>query len=183
MIADVKMSPVNSLLKKKLITEEKRVVRSDPFADITIIRTSPLEPNPEQAKALETIYEVLADHEEKHVVLVHGVTSSGKTEVYLQTIAKVLEMGREAIVLVPEISLTPQTVQRFRARFGDMVSVLHSRLTERERFDEWSKINDGLVKIVVGARSALFAPFHKLGLIVVDEEHEGTYKQSESPAL
>ncbi len=175
------MSPVNSLLKKKIITEEKRVVRRDPFADIKIIRTLPLTPNPEQEKALQTIYGVLENPEDKHVVLIHGITSSGKTEVYLQAIARVLEMGREAIVLVPEISLTPQTVQRFRARFGDLVSVLHSRLTEGERFDEWSKINDGLVKIVVGARSALFAPFRNLGLIVVDEEHEGTYKQSESP--
>ncbi|MCK4982834.1 MAG: primosomal protein N', partial [Victivallaceae bacterium] len=179
--ADVTMSPVNSLLKKNIINEEKRVVRRDPFADITIIRTKPLDPNPEQAKALDTIYKVLENPEDKHVVLIHGITSSGKTEVYLQTIARVLETGKEAIVLVPEISLTPQTVQRFRARFGDLVSVLHSRLTERERFDEWSKINDGLVKIVVGARSALFAPFRNLGLIVVDEEHEGTYKQSESP--
>ena len=179
--AGVKMSPVNSLLKKNIISEEKRVVRRDPFADIKIIRTKPLEANPEQAKALHIIYGVLENPADKHVVLVHGVTSSGKTEVYLQAIARVLDSGKEAIVLVPEISLTPQTVQRFRARFGDLVSVLHSRLTERERFDEWSKINDGLVKIVVGARSALFAPFRNLGLIVVDEEHEGTYKQSESP--
>ncbi|MFA6713925.1 MAG: primosomal protein N' [Victivallaceae bacterium] len=177
----VTASTVKTLLKKNIIAEEKRIVRRDPFADITIVRSTPLTLNPEQAKALEKICEVLENHEERHVVLVHGVTSSGKTELYLQTIAKVLERGQEAIVLVPEISLTPQTVQRFRARFGDLVSVLHSRLTEGERFDEWSKINDGLVKIVVGARSALFAPFRKLGLIVVDEEHEGTYKQSESP--
>lgn len=175
------MSPVDTLLKKGLISEEKRVVRRDPFADITIVRSQPLKPNEEQANALKTIHKVIENPEEKHVVLIHGVTSSGKTEVYLQSISKVLEMGKEAIVLVPEISLTPQTVQRFRARFGDLVSVLHSRLTEGERFDEWSKINDGLVKIVVGARSALFAPFRKLGLIVVDEEHEGTYKQGETP--
>jgi primosomal protein N' (replication factor Y) len=175
------MSPINSLLKKNLINEEKRVVRRDPFSDVVITRSKPLTPNAEQAKALEKICEVIQNPEDKHVVLIHGVTSSGKTEVYLQSIAKVLELGKEAIVLVPEISLTPQTVQRFRSRFGDLVSVLHSRLTEGERFDEWSKINDGLVKIVVGARSALFAPFRNLGLIVVDEEHEGTYKQSETP--
>ena len=179
--ADVSMSPVNTLLKDKLITEEKHVVRRDPFADITVVRTQPLTPNPEQRKALETIYRVMENPGDKHVVLIHGVTSSGKTEVYLQAIARVLDMGKEAIVLVPEISLTPQTVQRFRARFGDLVSVMHSQLTEGERFDEWSKVNDGLVKIVVGARSALFAPFRNLGLIVVDEEHEGTYKQSEAP--
>ncbi|MDD5728761.1 MAG: primosomal protein N', partial [Victivallales bacterium] len=179
--AEVSMSPVNTLLKKGVITEERRVVRNDPFADVTILRTEPLRLNPEQAQALDKICGLLEDHEERHVILIHGVTSSGKTEVYLQAIARVLAQGEEAIVLVPEISLTPQTVQRFRARFGDLVSVLHSRLTERERFDEWSKINDGLVKIAIGARSALFAPFRKLGLIVVDEEHESTYKQGESP--
>ncbi|MDD5697520.1 MAG: primosomal protein N' [Victivallaceae bacterium] len=179
--AGVTMSPVNSLLKKNIISEEKRIVRRDPFADITVVRSQPLTPNPEQAKALQTISGVLANPGDRHVVLIHGVTGSGKTEIYLQTIARILETGREAIVLVPEISLTPQTVQRFRARFGDLVCVLHSRLTEGERFDEWSKINDGLVKIVVGARSALFAPFRNLGLIVVDEEHESTYKQNEAP--
>ena len=108
-------------------------------------------------------------------------TCSGKTEVYLQAIAKALEQGGEAIVLVPEISLTPQTVERFRARFGDMVSVLHSGLSEGERHDEWMKVHSGRVRIAVGARSALFAPFTKLKLIVVDEEHEQSYKQSEAP--
>ena len=116
-----------------------------------------------------------------HVLLLHGVTNSGKTEVYLQAIGEALELGRSAIVLVPEISLTPQTVRRFRARFGDRLSVLHSRLTDGERFDEWNRIRDGEVQIAVGARSALFAPFSNLGLIVVDEEHESSYKQSEAP--
>lgn len=90
-------------------------------------------------------------------------------------------MGKSAIVLVPEISLTPQTVRRFRARFGDQLSVLHSRLSDGERFDEWNRINNGEVQIAVGARSALFAPFRNLGLIIVDEEHESSYKQSEAP--
>ena len=92
-----------------------------------------------------------------------GVTNSGKTEVYLQCIAKVLEEGKSAIVLVPEISLTPQTLRRFRSRFGDALSVLHSRLSERERYDEWNRINEGKVRIAIGARSALFAPFRNLG--------------------
>jgi primosomal protein N' (replication factor Y) len=175
------MSSVNTLLKKGLINEDKRVVRRDPFADVSIVPTIPMEPTPEQSKALIKIFEMLEDPGDKHTLLLYGVTNSGKTEVYLQAIAKAIELGKEAIVLVPEISLTPQTVRRFRARFGDMVSVLHSRLTEGERFDEWSKVNEGLVKIVVGARSALFAPFRNLGLIIVDEEHESSYKQSESP--
>ena len=115
------------------------------------------------------------------MLLLHGVTNSGKTEVYLQAIGEALELGRSAIVLVPEISLTPQTVRRFRARFGDRLSVLHSRLTDRERFDEWTRIREGEVQIAVGARSALFAPFSNLGLIIVDEEHESSYKQSEAP--
>ncbi|QSH42174.1 primosomal protein N' [Lentisphaerota bacterium ZTH] len=175
------ISPVKTLLKNGLISEEKRVVRRDPFADVTIIADQPQTPTAEQKIALDKIYAMLEDNSTKHTLLLHGVTSSGKTEVYLQAISRALENGREAIVLVPEIALTPQTVRRFRARFGDMVSVLHSRLTEGERFDEWSKINDGLVKIAVGARSALFAPFQKLGLIIVDEEHESSYKQGEAP--
>ncbi len=116
-----------------------------------------------------------------HTILLNGVTGSGKTEVYLQTIAKVLEEDKDVIVLVPEISLTPQTVERFRGRFGDKVSVLHSGLSDRDRFDEWIKVSRGQVKIAVGARSALFAPFKNLGLIVVDEEHETSYKQDKDP--
>jgi primosomal protein N' (replication factor Y) len=172
---------IGTLLKKKLICEEKRVVRRDPYADVSIMPTLPQIPTAEQSAALNTIAAMLAKPDQKHTILIHGVTGSGKTEIYLQAIASIIEQDKEAIVLVPEISLTPQTVRRFRARFGDMVSVIHSRLTEGERFDEWSKINDGLVKIVIGARSALFAPFRKLGLIVVDEEHDNSYKQSEAP--
>ncbi len=115
------------------------------------------------------------------VVVVDGVTGSGKTEVYLQAIRRVLERGRSACVLVPEISLTPQTVGRFRSRFGDLVAVLHSRLSAGERFDQWSLLSSGQAKVVVGARSALFAPMRDLGLIVIDEEHESSYKQGKSP--
>src|SRR5690606_41889364 len=113
--------------------------------------------------------------------LLRGVTGSGKTEVYLQAIARCLEPGREAIVLVPEISLTPQMVDRFKGRFGDRVAVLHSRLSQGERYDEWRKIHRGQVSVAVGARSAVFAPFTKIGLIIIDEEHESSYKQEESP--
>lgn len=115
------------------------------------------------------------------VILLDGVTGSGKTEVYLRAIEQTLEGGRSACVLVPEISLTPQTVGRFRTRFGDDVAVLHSRLTPGERFDQWDMVREGRARVVVGARSALFAPFRDLGLIVIDEEHEGSYKQGSSP--
>ncbi len=120
------------------------------------------------------------------VFLLHGVTGSGKTEVYLQALAHVMEQGKGGIVLVPEISLTPQTVERFKARFSSgplqtLVAVLHSHLSAGERHDEWHKIRQGRARIVIGARSAIFAPVEPLGLIIVDEEHEHTYKQEESP--
>ncbi|WP_302964099.1 primosomal protein N' [uncultured Adlercreutzia sp.] len=116
-----------------------------------------------------------------HVVLVDGVTGSGKTEVYLRAIEEVLVEGRTAIVLVPEISLTPQTVGRFRGRFGDAVAVMHSRMSDGERFDQWDFIKSGAARVVVGARSALFTPLFNVGLIVIDEEHEGSYKQDSAP--
>src|SRR5213079_2752904 len=118
--------------------------------------------------------------------LLHGVTGSGKTEVYLQAIAHALQQGKGTIVLVPEISLTPQTVERFKARFSSgklqtLVAVLHSHLSTGERHDEWHKIRQGRARIVIGARSAIFAPIDPLGLIIVDEEHEHSYKQEETP--
>ena len=115
------------------------------------------------------------------VVVVDGITGSGKTEVYLRAISQVLAAGKGAIVLVPEISLTPQTVGRFRARFGDDVAVLHSRLTAGERFDQWDFVRTGAVHVVVGTRSALFAPLADIGLVIIDEEHEDSYKQESSP--
>ena len=125
-------------------------------------------------------------HPPSSTFLLHGVTGSGKTEVYLQAIAHALEQGKGAIVLVPEISLTPQTVERFKARFSSgklqtLVAVLHSHLSAGERHDEWHKIRQGRARIVIGARSAIFAPVEPLGLIIVDEEHEHTYKQEEAP--
>ena len=116
-----------------------------------------------------------------HVVVLDGVTGSGKTEVYLQAIEEVLLEGRTAIVLVPEISLTPQTVARFRGRFGDLVAVLHSRMSQGERYDQWDFIRSGSARVVVGARSALFAPLSDVGLIIIDEEHETSYKQDQAP--
>ncbi len=177
----VSESGLKTLVRDGLAATEKRAVRRDPFAGREVITARPMPPTPEQQQALDRIDRMLAGQESKHVLLLHGVTNSGKTEVYLQAIARTLELGKSAIVLVPEISLTPQTVRRFRSRFGDKLSVLHSGLTDGERYDEWHRISRGEVSIAVGARSALFAPFHNLGLIVIDEEHENSYKQSEAP--
>ena len=132
-----------------------------------------------QKDALEAIH--TAQQNSGGVVVVDGVTGSGKTEVYLQAIRDVLALGKTACVLVPEISLTPQTVGRFRSRFGDMVAVLHSRLSVGERYDQWDRVRQGDARVVVGARSALFAPLQNVGLIVIDEEHESSYKQGSSP--
>ena len=176
----VTQAVVRTLEKKGFVVIEDRVVERDPFADDIILPSVPLRLTAEQASALAAIV-ASAEARDGAVILLHGVTGSGKTEVYLQAIQRCLEWGREAIVLVPEIALTPQTCERFRARFGDHVSVLHSGLSDGERFDEWTRVHQGRSRIVVGARSALFAPFRNLGLIVVDEEHENTYKQEESP--
>lgn len=137
-----------------------------------------------QSAALAAIVDRLdsqAGDDKENVVVVDGITGSGKTEVYLRAIQACLEQGRSACVLVPEIALTPQTVGRFRARFGDDVAVIHSRLSTGERFDQWDLVRQGAVRVVVGTRSALFAPLSDLGLIIIDEEHENSYKQDSSP--
>ena len=172
---------VRKLEDKNLIEIAPRVTERDPYANEQFVPTTPLKLNFEQAKALENIVV-----ERGRVFLLHGVTGSGKTEVYLQAIARALEDGKGSIVLVPEISLTPQTVERFKARFSSgplqtLVAVLHSHLSAGERHDEWHKIRQGRAKIVIGARSAIFAPVEPLGLIIVDEEHEHSYKQEEAP--
>jgi len=146
-----------------------------------IEKSSPLALTGEQDKALKSVLSKI-DKEDYRVFLLHGITASGKTEVYLQAIEKVLAHGKTSIVLVPEISLTPQTVERFTSRFGkDKVAVLHSALVGSKRYGEWKRIKDGEAKIVVGARSAVFSPVKNLGLIIIDEEHETSYKQEDSP--
>jgi len=142
--------------------------------------TEHLPPTEEQGKALKTVWHDI-EKNKHNVYLLHGVTGSGKTEVYLQAIAKALDKKKTSIVLVPEISLTPQAIERFKARFKEHVAVLHSHLTQAQRFSEWNKIKSGESSIVVGARSAVFAPVKNLGLIVVDEEHEASYKQQDAP--
>lgn len=171
---------VKALIDKGLLKESEEEVYRDPYQDRMFKKTEPLPLTEEQAQAYEAIAEAIED--KRHdVFLLHGVTGSGKTEVYLQSIEKVLEAGKEAIVLVPEISLTPQMVNRFKGRFGSQVAVLHSGLSTGEKYDEWRKIHRKEVRLVVGARSAIFAPFENLGMIIIDEEHETSYKQEEMP--
>ncbi|HEY8361961.1 MAG TPA: primosomal protein N' [Tissierellaceae bacterium] len=136
---------------------------------------------PSQLEVFQRIMDSFYGKNKSNKFLLHGVTGSGKTEIYLQLVEEMLKLGKDSIILVPEISLTPQTIDRFVGRFGEQVAVLHSKLSYGERFDEWRKIKEGKVKIVVGARSALFAPFNNLGLIIIDEEHESTYKSSQNP--
>jgi primosomal protein N' (replication factor Y) len=193
------MAPVKTLARRGIVTIAPAAIRRDPLVHREILKTEPLKLMPEQRAALDLVCEVIErqcrlksgpgavepaegrQSKDPHVVLLYGVTGSGKTEVYLQAIEKVLAKGMGAVVLVPEISLTPQTVERFVGRFGPRVAVLHSNLSEGERHDEWHRVRDGKADIVVGARSAVFAPMANLGLIVVDEEHEPTYKQDDAP--
>ena len=199
---------LKTLAEKGAATIEKRRMRRDPLANRKILPSHPLPLMDEQAVVLRQIFELMgcgsavsevcgagatraapaagssrtgATDIAPKPLLIFGVTGSGKTEVYLQAIARMLEQGRGAIVLVPEIALTPQTVQRFASRFGNRIAVLHSALGEGERFDEWHRIRTGEAVVVVGPRSAVFAPVKNLGLIVVDEEHEPSYKQDETP--
>ncbi|MED1531558.1 primosomal protein N' [Bacillus altitudinis] len=171
---------IKALIQEGLLTESYEEIYRDPYRDRKFTPSTPLDLTTEQAEAAKPIHQVVSD--EKHeTFLLHGVTGSGKTEIYLQTIDHVLQKGKEAIVLVPEISLTPQMVQRFKERFGSNVAVLHSGLSTGEKYDEWRKIHRKEVKLVVGARSAVFAPFENLGMIIIDEEHESSYKQEEMP--
>jgi primosomal protein N' (replication factor Y) (superfamily II helicase) len=191
--ADTTSGTVRRLEERGLVSITSCISERDPYAAEVILPTQPLPLNSEQAVALGRILEAMdalrtgkVDPPVKSSFLLHGVTGSGKTEIYLQAIAHALEQGQGAIVLVPEIALTPQTVERFKARFSSgplqtMVAVLHSHLSGGERHDEWHKIRQGRARIVIGARSAIFAPVEPLGLIIVDEEHEHSYKQEEAP--
>lgn len=152
----------------------------DPYGDKTLQATTPKQLTPEQQRAVEQIDQAITD-KNATTFLLEGVTGSGKTEVYLQTIAHALSQGRSALMLVPEISLTPQMVQRVKERFGKDVAMLHSALSDGERYDEWRRIERKEAKVVVGARSAIFAPLDDLGLIIIDEEHEASYKQEDMP--
>jgi primosomal protein N' (replication factor Y) len=173
-------SVVRRLVDRKILAVTELEVRRDPYAGETSAPPDDLKPTLQQADALE---QILADTDEPRyrTHLIQGVTGSGKTLIYIKAVAQAVEHGRGAIVLIPEISLTPQTVSRFRAHFGDQVAVLHSGLSEGERYDAWRDLREGRKRIVVGARSAIFAPVQDLGVIVVDEEHDSSYKQ-DNPA-
>jgi primosomal protein N' (replication factor Y) len=200
-LAGTTAATVRGLEDKGLVSISNQISERDPYAREHILPTQSIIVNASQARALAEITSAMENAQEQkegepaasssgpqssRTFLLHGVTGSGKTEVYLQAIAHALERGKGAIVLVPEIALTPQTVERFKARFSSgslqtLVAVLHSHLSTGERHDEWHKIRQGRARIVIGARSAIFAPVDPLGLIIVDEEHEHSYKQEEAP--
>jgi len=188
--ANTTAQTLRRLEDKGFIHIASQISERDPYARDIILPTQPLALNADQQRAVAEITGAagagVGADKPRPVFLLHGVTGSGKTEVYLQAIAHALQQGKGAIVLVPEISLTPQTVERFKARFSagaarTLVAVLHSHLSTGERHDEWHKIRQGRARIVIGARSAVFAPVDPLGLIIVDEEHENSYKQEEAP--
>ncbi|WP_276880583.1 primosomal protein N' [Anaerococcus tetradius] len=167
-------SSLNSLVNKNIILIEKKEADKEIKSSFDQYRKFDL--NEEQERAFNTIKSKKNGH-----FLLYGVTGSGKTEIFLQMVEEVIKDGKEAIILVPEISLTPQTIERFKGRFKEKIAIMHSRLTPREKFNQWRMINNGEVKIVIGARSAIFAPFKNLGIIIIDEEHDGSYISSNDP--
>ena len=178
--ANTSLTTLHALQRKNLIELQSIEITRNPWDSQLIEKTEPLPLNSYQINAVAEIHHAIEANLPK-TFLLHGVTGSGKTEVYLHIIATVLSKKKRAIILIPEISLTPQTVSRFVGRFGANVAVLHSRLSDGERYDQWQKVRSGEAPIVIGARSAIFAPVPNLGLIVIDEEHETSYKQDSSP--
>ena len=181
LLADVSRAVIKTLEKNDYIELVAKKVERNPFMNKKVDKDKNLELTDEQEKAYETIWEAAQDHLYSEFLL-FGVTGSGKTEIYMQLIEKILQEGKTSIMLVPEISLTPQTVDRFISRFGEeQIAVLHSKLSAGERYDQWNKIKETRAKIVIGARSAIFAPIENLGLIIIDEEHDGSYKSETTP--
>lgn len=177
---DLTSSVLNSAVKKGWLKRKAVEVYRDPLAGFDDHKPTKITLNDEQQNALDQIAQKI-DQQKSKTFLLEGITGSGKTEVYLHAISEALAQGRNALMLVPEISLTPQMVRQVRARFGQEVAVLHSALSEGEKYDEWRRIRRGETKVVVGARSAVFAPLDNIGLIVIDEEHESSYKQETDP--
>jgi len=172
---------IQHLVDRGFLRVELETANRDPYANERFVPSTALELNPDQKQALDIVIQSVKSGDSRPILL-HGITGSGKTEVYLQAIALCMSQGLSALVLVPEISLTPQTVEHFKMRFqADLIAVLHSHLSAGERHDEWHKLNSGRARVAIGARSAVFAPVQRLGLIVVDEEHETSYKQEEAP--
>ncbi|MBC1647494.1 primosomal protein N' [Listeria welshimeri] len=168
---------IKKLADLNILTIQEKIISRDPYQNHQFEKSESLQLLPDQQTACWKITAAT----EQETFLIHGVTGSGKTEIYLQTIEAKLKEGKEAIVLVPEISLTPQMVERFKSRFGSEVAVLHSALSSGEKYDEWRKIERKEARVVVGARSAVFAPLENLGIIIIDEEHEASYKQEDNP--
>ncbi len=171
---------VRALQSMGYITVESRQIVREAYDEAKYEKTTAYTPTEEQKTVIEHLYNAI-EKGDKERILLRGVTGSGKTEVFLQAIERVMEKGKNAIMLVPEISLTPQMVQRFVGRFGNRVAVIHSALSTGERFDQWNKIKKGEVRVVVGARSAIFSPMENIGIIILDEEHENSYKSETTP--
>ncbi len=178
--ADASASTIQTLEKRGIVETFVRDVRRDPLADAQLPELYELHLTEEQSEALKKISEKISAGDYA-AFLLHGVTGSGKTEIYIRAMSEAIGRGRSAMMLVPEIALTPVFSRRLRAQFGDRVAIFHSSLTTGERFDEWSRLKRGEARVVIGTRSAVFAPVSNLGLIVVDEEHETSYRQHESP--
>ena len=178
--ASVSASTIYSLEKKAVLEVYVEAIRRDPLADASGLKSAAHTLTPAQSSVLTQIEQQI-DSESYSAFLLHGVTGSGKTEIYMRAIDKTLQLGRSAMMLVPEIALTPVFSRGLRARFGDRVAIFHSSLQKGERFDEWTRVKNGDARVVIGTRSAVFAPAKNLGLIVVDEEHESSYRQQESP--
>ncbi len=172
---------VNTLIKHEYLELVEQKIERDPLKNKQVEKSTKYSLTEEQKKAFEAIQKASKENRFEEFLL-FGITGSGKTEIYLQTIEEVIQKGKTAIVLVPEISLTPQIIERFIARFGkESIAVLHSKLSIGERHDEWIKIKEGKAKIVIGARSAIFAPIQNLGIIIIDEEHDSSYQSESSP--
>lgn len=178
--ADVSTSVIKTLEKRGLVEVFVREVRRDPLAHVRNLQADDLALMPQQQEALDAITKALAANKYA-AFLLHGVTGSGKTEVYIRAMRAALEQGKTSLMLVPEISLTPMFARRLSAHFGDAVAILHSSLSDGERLDEWNRMRSGEARICIGARSGVFAPLENIGLIIVDEEHESAYKQDSEP--
>lgn len=171
---NLSLSSINTMIKNEFLLSQEQIINRYNTREYDIYSKRVL--NSEQQKAVD---EILSS--ENNNFLIHGVTGSGKTEIYMHLVSEMIKNSKESIILVPEIALTPQMVERFKGRFGRDVSVFHSKLSDGERYDEWLRVKNGNVKVAIGARSAIFLPFRNLGLIVIDEEHEGSYKSDSNP--
>lgn len=171
---NISMSSLNTMIKYGFLLSDEKIINR--YNTVQYESYSKKRLNKEQQNAVDKIIS-----SNKKIFLIHGVTGSGKTEIYMHIVEKALEENKESLVLVPEIVLTPQMVERFKGRFGKDISVVHSKLSEGERYDEWMRVKQGKVKVAIGARSAIFLPFKNLGFIIIDEEHEGSYKSDSNP--